>query len=94
MKLLGRNVLDRFTKTYTDTKEWVKNWIADVEGSSWQKPADIKAKYPSASILPKNVVIFNVKGNSYRLEAKITYETQIVLVTWAGPHAEYSKRYK
>lgn len=93
MILTGREVLDAFTSKHADTKNWIDNWIADAEGSTWKTPHDIKAKYPSASFV-KKVVIFNVKGNSYRMEVKVAYNVGIIQVIWAGTHSEYDERNK
>lgn len=61
MILTGREVLDEFTKTHAITRNWISNWVADVEASSWITPQDIKDKYSSVSFV-KELVIFNVKG--------------------------------
>ncbi len=94
MKLLGKELLTQFIEKHAEAREWIENWIADVEGAAWSGPQDIKARYSSASFLKGNVVIFNVKGNKYRLEVKVAYNSVTVLATWAGTHAEYTKRYK
>ena len=94
MKLLGKDKLASFIRKHADARKWIQNWIADVEESIWKSPSDIKLTYASASFLSENVVIFNVKGNSYRLETSVAYQTEIVLVIWIGNHAEYDKRHK
>lgn len=77
---------------HCNAEGWIDNWMADVEGSTWNTSQDIKRKYPSASFLPENTVIFNVKGNSYRLEVKVAYQNRIVNVRWVGTHQEYDRR--
>ena len=94
MILLGKGVLDQFTKEHPDANGWIDTWVSDVEGSVWKTPQDIKNKYPSASIISGEVVIFNVKGNHYRLEVKVAYNTVTVLAVWAGTHHEYDRRNK
>lgn len=94
MKLVGKNILDDFIRKHTEATDWIANWVADVEGSIWITPQDIKIKYQHASFLSGNFVIFNVKGNKYRLEVKVAYKTTIVKVVWAGTHNEYDKRNK
>ena len=94
MKLVGRNVLDEFTTRYDNAKKWIGSWVAEIEVATWKNPIDVKERYNSVSFLGSNIAIFNVKGNQYRLEVKMSYETQTVLVTWAGSHEEYSNRYK
>mgnify|MGYP001582925213 FL=1 len=92
MLLVGRDRLDEFTKAHADARAWIENWIANVEAARWRAPQDIKGSYASASILADRVVIFNVKGNRYRLETQVAYNTGVVVVRWAGTHAEYTKR--
>jgi len=93
MRIIGRDKLDEFCASHADARNWIENWIFDVEAARWQTSMVIKNHYASASFLSSNIVIFNVKGNHYRLETKITYNTGIVVVQWIGTHAEYSKRH-
>ena len=92
MRIAGRDKLDEFSGVHADARSWINTWIADVETAGWKTPQDIKTNYASASFLANNIVIFNVKGNRYRLEVRIAYNTGIVVVRWAGTHAEYTKR--
>lgn len=92
MVIVGRDKLDEFCGAHADARPWITNWIADLEGRRWQKPQDIKDSYASASFLSDNVVIFNVKGNHYRLEVQVAYKASIVVVMWIGTHAGYTKR--
>jgi mRNA interferase HigB len=89
MKVIARNVLDDFGRKHADIAS--QSWLCEVEDAQWQSPADLKRRYPHASILSENRVIFNLKGNRYRLEAKVSYEAKIILVKRMGTHAEYSK---
>lgn len=92
MRLVGRDTLDEFTNAHDDARAWIENWIADVEAAQWRTPQDIRDSYASASFLANRIVIFNVKGNRYRLEVQVAYNTGVVVVKWAGTHAEYTKR--
>ncbi len=67
--------------------------VVDVGGSRWRTPQDIKDKYASASMLERNTVIFNVRGNEYRLVTVVAYQTGVVVVEWIGTHTEYTKKY-
>ena len=93
MKLVGKHILSNFIKKHKDASAWINNWKSDVENAKWEGPQDIKLRYRSASFLADRVVIFNVKGNTYRLEIQVSYKSEIVFVKWAGTHAEYDKRY-
>jgi mRNA interferase HigB len=94
MKILRRDILHQFVTKHADVGNQVATWLAETEDASWQTPNDVKKRYPSASLLKDRVVIFNVKGNNYRLEAQIAYNSQTVLILWIGTHAEYDKRNK
>jgi mRNA interferase HigB len=92
MRLVGKQQLDDFARQHAETRAPLDAWVLEVEEAEWGGSADIKARFPSASFLSENRVIFNIKGNKYRLEVKVSYEVEVVLVRWIGTHAEYSKR--
>lgn len=94
MKIVGRGLLQAFCDEHADARNWIKGWIAEAQYAKWTDSHDIKSRYPSASFLSDNLVIFNVKGNSYRLEAKVAYKTGTLSISWIGTHAEYDKRNK
>jgi len=91
MRLVGRRLLDDFAARHAETRSPLSAWICEAEEAEWNGPADIKARYPSASFLSDNRVVFNIKGNKYRLETKVNYEVKVVLATRIGTHSEYSK---
>jgi len=91
VRIAGRQKLQEFTAKHADARPWIDNWLADTELSQWKAPQDIKDKYMSASFLSGNVVIFNVKGNRYRLQVLVAYGTGTVVVQKIETHAEYSK---
>jgi mRNA interferase HigB len=91
MKLLGRNKLVEFQNKHADVRAWISAWCAEVADAEWSSPQDIRNRYASASIINRVVVIFNVKGNKYRLEVKVSYAAKVITVTRWGTHAEYDK---
>jgi mRNA interferase HigB len=92
MTLVGQDKIDAFIKRNAQARKPMQAWVAEVRNAKWKTSQDIKNRYRSADFLKNNRVIFNVKGNSYRLVAKITYQTAVVLVEWIGTHAEYDKK--
>ena len=92
MLIVGRQKISDFVDAHADARSWIENWIADTGQAHWRTPQDIENVYASVSFLSGNVVIFNVKGNHYRLEVQLSYNTHVVIVRWAGTHAEYTKR--
>ena len=94
MKVAGRERLEAFCRKHADARRWIENWLADVEPMAWKTPQDIRQRYASASFLSDGVVIFNVKGNAYRLEVGVAYGAGVISVRWAGTHREYDERNK
>lgn len=92
MKIAGRNLLEGFCANHADARNWIENWLSDTEAAKWAKPRDIKDRYSSVSFLVGNTVIFNVKGNEYRLEVVCADQIGVVVVKWIGTHAEYDER--
>lgn len=80
-----------FALQHAEIRSPLSAWICEVEDADWAGPTDIKARYPKASILSGNRVVFNIKGNKYRVETKVSFEVKVVLVKQIGTHSEYSK---
>jgi mRNA interferase HigB len=80
-----------FWTRHTESTQALQAWFHEVCEADWKTPADIKKEYPSADILPGNRVVFNIKGNHFRLIVKIHYNTGIVFVRFVGTHAEYDR---
>jgi mRNA interferase HigB len=66
-------------------------WLDIVARAEWRHPEDVKASYPKASILKAGRVVFNIKGNDYRLIARVQYEAGVLAIRFFGTHAEYDK---
>lgn len=90
MIVVGKLILNAFKKTYSDAQVQIDSWLAEVEAAQWTRPMDIKIRYANASILTGNLVVFNIKGNKYRLLTKVEYHNGVVLIKKAGTHQEYS----
>ncbi len=91
MQVVGRPILERFVQMHAEVASVVDAWFAEAKAATWRTPADIKARYANASILVNNRVVFNLKGNKYRLDTKIAYQTGVVVVKRIGTHAEYTR---
>lgn len=92
MKVVARKCIEEFIRTHPDGKSSIESWYFEALNSSWKTSMEIKQRYASASFLAKNFVIFNIKGNSYRLVTKIAYNSGVVYIKWLGTHAEYDKK--
>ena len=97
MRVIARSTLREFietlkgTKNYAPVKSALDAWFHEVEAANWKNPAEVKAAYANASILGDDRVVFNIKGNDYRLVVKINYKYRVVYVRFVGTHAEYDK---
>lgn len=74
-----------------DSEQPLRAWYREAKHASWAGPADIKATYRHASVLPDNRVVFNIAGNKYRLVVKIHFAYRVVYVRFIGTHAEYDR---
>ena len=89
MRVMAVSTLRAFWERYPDTEQPLKAWFDEVANASWSQPSDIKEHFRSAFILKNRRVVFNIKGNDYRLIAAIAYKLQIVYVKFVGTHKEY-----
>ena len=92
MRLFNLPLLDQYKKEHADIRGQLDAWRNDVERDTWETSQDIKRRYKSADFLSDNRVIFNIKGNSYRLAVQVQYRRGMVVIQWIGTHTEYSKK--
>jgi mRNA interferase HigB len=89
MRVIAVSTLRNFWKLHPDAEQPLKAWYEEATNASWSQPADIKKQYSSASVLKARRVVFNIKGNNYRIVVAIAYKLKIVYVKFVGTHAEY-----
>ena len=66
-------------------------WRAIVEKANWRSPQDVKQSHPKASILKSGRVVFNIKGNDYRLVTLVRYQGGVLMIRFFGSHEEYDQ---
>jgi mRNA interferase HigB len=66
-------------------------WFREVQRAEWRTSADVKRNYGAASIVSSDRVVFNIKGNSYRLVTAIDYQRQAIFIKWIGSHRDYDR---
>ena len=76
---------------HEDAENPLKAWFADAKNAQWNIPAHIKNNYSNASFLSENRVVFNIKGNKYRLIVMVNYNFELVYIRFVGTHKEYDK---
>lgn len=91
MRIIDKKTIKEQFSRFPDVAAPLKAWVKDVERADWSSPADVRRRYADASILADNRVVFNIKGNRYRLIVHIFYPARIVYIKFFGTHAEYDK---
>jgi mRNA interferase HigB len=91
MHIISVKTLKEFWNTNPNAEASLRAWYAEASRANWQGPQDILDHFPFADILRGNRVVFNIRGNHYRLIVKIHYETAVVYIRFVGTHAEYDK---
>lgn len=89
MRIIAKRTLREFWERYPDAEGPLLSWYREVEKEDWDTPTKVKEKYRNASIIGDKRVVFNIKGNDYRLVVKINYAYRVVYVRFIGTHAEY-----
>ena len=91
MRIIAKKTVRDFWEIHPDSEQQLKSWYQETSKAAWEGPRQIRSAYPSASFLADNRVVFNIKGNHYRLIAKINYDYQIIWIRFVGTHAAYDK---
>lgn len=89
MRVIAVSTLKAFWERFPDAEQPLKAWYEEASKASWLQPADIKAQYRSASVMKNRRVVFNIKGNDYRLIVAIAYRTQVIYIKFVGTHKAY-----
>ena len=95
MRVIARGTLNGFVRNRVDrklqkaVKAHLDAWYAEAAKAAWKTSAELKSQYTSASIISAERVVFNIKGNDYRLVVTINYQFQVLLIKWLGTHKEY-----
>ena len=97
MRIIARKTLKDFAESLRGRKEHkvvkaaLDAWFHEVQHADWHRPADALRGYANASVVGSDRIVFNIKGNSYRLIIAVDYRRQIVFIKWLGTHAAYDK---
>jgi mRNA interferase HigB len=91
MRIISRRILREFWEKHPDATTPLQTWFHDVERAVWNSPPDIKAVFRNASFVANNRVIFNIKGNHYRLVVVVVYQHGVVYIRFVGTHEEYDR---
>jgi mRNA interferase HigB len=90
-RIFSKSTLREFWESHPDSEQYLKTWHDTAMNSNWKTPIDVKQAYANASILKEGRIVFNIKGNNYRLVAKFNFEKQWIFIRFIGTHMEYDK---
>ncbi len=90
-RILAKSTLRAFWEINPDSKVYLQTWYEIASHAEWKSPEEIKKVFAHISILKDSPVVFNIKGNQYRLVAKINYTKQWIFIRFIGTHTEYDK---
>jgi len=91
MKVIAVSSLRRFWVRHPDAEQALKAWHDEARHANWRTPQQVKSHYASVSFVGKNRVVFNIKGNDYRLIVAVAWRFQAVYIKFVGTHAEYDR---
>lgn len=91
MRVIAVSTLKAFWEHpgHRDSEAALRSWLAEMHQGSWKTPAEIKAQYANASILKGRRVVFNIKGNDYRLVVAVAFSFQTMYIKFVGTHQQY-----
>ena len=93
MRVIAISTLKEFWEQplHRDAEQALKAWFEEASHAQWQQPSDIKEQYRNASILKNRRVVFNIKGNDYRLVVLVRYGQGLMFIRFVGSHNQYNK---
>lgn len=91
MRIIALKTLRLFWEQHPDTQQALQAWYRDAKRATWNTPADIRNVYRNASTVGNNRVVFNIRGDQYRLVVAITYTAGIIYIRFIGTHQAYDK---
>ncbi len=91
MRIIAKRTLKEFWDENPEAENSLLEWHDIVASLVWNTPNDVKATFGNASIIDKHQVVFNIKGNDYRLITHIDYSFGLIFLLWIGSHAAYDK---
>ena len=91
MRVISKKPLRAYWEKHADAKAALQAWYEDALRAEWRTPGEIKSSYGNASIIGDNRVVFNIKGNDYRLVVKLHYDRGIAYVRFVGTYREYDR---
>jgi mRNA interferase HigB len=91
MNVYNKSTIAEFILKHSDCKVQLMLWYNDVTRKHWKSPKDVKGDFGTASIIGNNRVVFNIKGNKYRIIVAMNYDRSWAQIKFIGTHAQYDR---
>jgi len=91
VRVIAKEKLQEFGRRHADARGPLLAWLREVEQETWVSPAQVRDRYPRASIVGKDRVVFRIRGNAYRLVVRINYPYRVIVIRFVGTHADYDR---
>jgi mRNA interferase HigB len=91
MRIIAKKILQDFWIKHPDSKNQLEQWFQITHKCIWENLNEVKETFPNVSILKNNRVVFNIKGNDYRIIVLIKFTMSAVFICWVGKHSDYDK---
>ncbi|GAA0545181.1 type II toxin-antitoxin system HigB family toxin [Chitinophaga japonensis] len=91
MVIIARKVINEFANMHPDSIDPLWNWYRITFQADWRNFAEVKASFNHVDYVGNNLYIFNIRGNDYRLIARIIFKVRTVYIRFIGTHAQYDK---
>ncbi len=91
MRVIAKKTLKEYYEKNAESKQSLLIWFKEVNNGKWKNHNEMKESFSSLSIIPNERIVFNIKGNKYRIVAKVNYDYQIIWIRFVGTHGEYDK---
>ena len=88
-RIVAKRTLKEFWEDHPSSKTYLETWYETARKADWKTPEDIKNFYSTVSILKNSRIVFNIKGNDFRLVVKIQYVKSWIFIRFIGTHEEY-----
>jgi len=91
LRIFTKKTLREYWEKHADCERQLNEWYEIAQKAEWKTPHDVKNEFANASIVPNNRVVFNIKGNAYRLVIEFNYKFGLAYIKFIGTHSEYDK---
>ena len=91
MRIISEKTLSEYWKAHAETRGPLEAWLEFVRRTKWKKPTDAQKAYGDDVVISSRRLVFNIKGNHYRLVADVHYSSGILFIRFIGTHAEYNR---